>query len=200
LNRTRTSGLVAILAVLLALHAPPALTAVNAVTGGIGGINNGTLAGGDGTGTARIELTSVELALVKQARDLSGTVLPGGSNVRPGQELYFVLYLDNPTPVAVSDIRFTDLLSDAQFSYEAGSLAETVVASGSADAAIWAGTWTPLTDAVGAPDVGASATDTGGRPGFIDRITIGAEPTQKNQTVDVPPFSMRAFRFKVRVN
>ena len=31
-----------------------------------------------------------ELALIKQARDLAGTVLPDVTDVSPGQELYFV--------------------------------------------------------------------------------------------------------------
>ena len=33
--------------------------AINAATGGIGGINNATLSGGDGTGTAQIEFNAV---------------------------------------------------------------------------------------------------------------------------------------------
>ena len=43
--------------------------ATNSATGGFGGINNGTLVGGDGTGRARIEINSVQLALVKEARN-----------------------------------------------------------------------------------------------------------------------------------
>ena len=184
--------------VLLALP-PPAHAVVNAATGGVGGIDNGTLVGGDGTGEARLELFGVDLALVKQARDLSGTVLPDGAVVSPGQEIYFVLYVDNPTAVSVADFRLTDLLNEQQFSYVPGSLEQTVVPTGSNDATIWAGPWTPQTDAVGAPDDGASVTDTGG-PSGADRVTVGTEPVQTNQQVGIPALSLRAFRLRVVVN
>ncbi len=178
---------------------PPAHAAVNAARAGVGGIDNGTLLGGDGTGEARIELFGVDLALVKQARDLSGTVLPDGAAVSPGQEIYFVLYVDNPTAVAVGDLRLADPLNESQFTYVPGSLEQTVVPTGSGDAAIWAGAWAGLTDAVGAPDDAASATNTGGPVGE-DRVTVGAEPVQTNQQVGIPALSLRAVRFRVTVN
>ena len=181
------------------MHAPPANAADNAATGGIGGIDNGTLAGGDGTGTARVTLTPVDLALVKQARDQSGAVLPDGGAVSPGQELTFDLYIDNPTSAPALDARILDLLDEAQFTYVPGSLAQTLVPSGSADAVIWAGIWSGLTDTIGPPDDGASAADTGGASG-PDRITIGADPAQTNLRVDVPPRTLVAIRFQVRVN
>ena len=92
----------------LSVFPPPALGADNTALGGIGGLDNGTLTGGDGSGEARISLFAVDLALVKQARDLSGTVLPDGAPVSPGQELYFVLYVDNPADVAAADLRITE--------------------------------------------------------------------------------------------
>ena len=178
---------------------PPAHAAVNAARGGVDGIDNGTLVGGDGTGEARLELFGVGLALEKQARDLSGTSLPDGAVVSPGQEIYFVLYLDNPTAIVVADFRVTDLLDEQQFTYVPGSIEQVVVPSGSDDATIWAGPWVPQTDAVGAPDDGASVTDTGG-PAGADRVSVGAEPVQTNQTVGIPALSLRAFRFRVTVN
>ena len=62
--------------------------AINSATGGVNGINNGTMIGGDGTGTARIEINSVQLALVKEAHDLAGTVLTANADVNPGQEIH----------------------------------------------------------------------------------------------------------------
>ncbi len=176
----------------------PARAVTNTAEGGIGGIDNGTLVGGDGTGTAQFTLESVELALVKQARDLGGGVLPDGAEVYPDQEIYFVLFVDNPADFPAGDVEITDLLDETQFTYVAGSLEEAVVPSGSDDAAIWAGNWTPLTDDVGAPDDAASATDTGG-DATADRITVGAASEQANRTVEVPGSSLRAFRFRVRV-
>ena len=183
----------------LAIVPPSTRAADNAALGGIGGIDNGTLAGGDGTGTARISLFSAELSLVKQARDAGGTVLPDDSPVSPGQELWFVLFVDNPTDAPAIDVRITDLLDETQFRYVPGSLEETLVPSGSGDAAIWAGAWTALTDAVGPPDDTASATDTGGLP-EPDRITVGADPVQTNRAMDVPAHALRAVRFRARVN
>ena len=178
---------------------PSAFPAVNAVTGGIGGINNGTLLGGDGTGTAQITLNVSGLALVKQARDLTGNVLPDGSNVVSNQEIYFVLFVDNSSPIAANDLQITDQLNELEFTYIPDSVEMTVVPTGSTDAAIWAGTWTALSDTLGGPNDGASILDTGG-PADTDRLTVGSVPGQANQPLDVPGSSIRAVRFRVRVN
>ncbi len=146
-----------------------------------------------------LTVNGVPLALVKQARDLSGSVLPGGSNVMAGQTIYFALYVDNVTGVTASDIRISDLLNESEFTYVPGTLETTVVPTGSNDAAIWAGTWTALTDALGGPDDIASVADSGG-PAGPDRITVGGVSGQANQTLNLPGGSLRAVRFRVRVN
>ncbi len=146
-----------------------------------------------------LTVNSVQLALVKQARDLSGTVLPNGSNVMSGQTIYFVLYVDNVTGVTANDIRISDLLNESEFTYVLNSLETTVVPTGSNAAAIWAGTWTALTDVLGGPDDIASVADSGGPPG-PDRITVGGVSGQANQTLNLPAGSLRAIRFRVRVN
>ncbi len=193
------SPFIAILLVwLLGVGSLPASAATNSVLAGIGGINNGTLPGGDGSGNARITLNAVNLDLVKQARDLAGTTIPNGTHVSSGQEIYFVFFVDNITPYAAGDLRITDPLNEAQFTYLANSLETTLVPSGSNDAGIWAGAWTPLSDNLGGPDDIASATDSGGAPGK-DRITVGAVSGQANQQADVPGLSLRAIRFRVGV-
>lgn len=173
--------------------------ATNAVTGGIGGLNNGTLVGGDGTGPARININSVRLVLVKEARDLSGTVLPANADVNPGQEIYFVLHVDNITDVAAYRLTIEDAIDETQFTYVADSLETTSVASGADAATRWAGLWTPLTDALGAPDDEASVQDTGGSAGG-DRLTVGDVAGQANQILQVPAQTQWAIRFRVRVN
>lgn len=178
---------------------PAAIAQVNQATGGIGGLNNGTLANGDGTGDAQLSLTDLALQLQKQARDLAGTVLPGGTDVSPGQAIYFVIFVDNTTLFSADDLRITDLIDESQFTYVASSLEETTVPSGSNDATIWAGTWNPLTDDVGAPDDLASAVDTG-PPADFDSITIGAVVGQQNQPLNIAGGDLRAFRFRVTVN
>jgi len=195
----RSSGLIAFLAWALLGISPVVLAADNAAIGGVGGINNGTLLGGDGTGTARISLIPVDLALVKEARDLSGAVLSAGSNVAGGQEIWFVLHVDNPTSLPADDVRITDALDESQFTYVPGTLSQTQVVSGSDAATLWAGPWTSLTDAVGAPDDVASITNTGG-PAGADRVTVGAGPPQINQRMDLPANAIRAIRFRVKVN
>ena len=173
--------------------------AVNSATGGIGGINNGTIVGGDGTGTARIELISVQLALVKEARDLPGTVLAPNANVAPGQEIYFVLYVDNITDFLAPQFTIEDALNETQFTYVPNSLETTTVASGSNAAARWAGVWTPVTDAIGGPDDGASIVDTGGPPD-LDHLAIGDVTGQVNQPLQIPAQTQWAIRFRVTVN
>ena len=198
-NRLKYLRFGAIVLLLMAVWVPSAFPATNAATGGVGGINNGTLLGGDGTGTAQITLNVSGLALVKQARDLTGTVLPDNSNVVSNQELYFVLFVDNPSPIAAGDLQITDQLNELEFTYIPGTVEMTVVPTGSSDAAIWAGSWTSVSDTLGGPDDGASILDTGG-PADRDRLTVGSVPGQANQALDVPGSSIRAVRFRVRVN
>jgi hypothetical protein len=198
-NRLKYLRTGAIVLLLMTAWVPSAFPAVNAVTGGIGGINNGTLSGGDGTGTAQIELNVSGLALVKQARDLIGNVLPDGSNVVSNQEIYFVLYVDNSSPFAAGDLQITDQLNELEFTYIPDSIEMTVVPTGSTDAAIWAGAWSALSDTLGGPNDGGSILDTGGAAD-LDRLTIGSVPGQVNQPLDVPGSSIRAVRFRVTVN
>ena len=173
--------------------------ATNSATGGINGINNGTLVNGDGTGAAQIEINSVQLALVKEARDLAGTVLPAGANVAPTQEIYFVLYVDNITDFLAYRFTIEDAIDETQFTYTLNSLETTTVVSGSNAAARWAGIWTPLTDALGGPDDEASVIDTGG-PAGLDNVTIGDVTGQANLPLQIPAQTQWAIRFRVTVN
>lgn len=164
--------------------------------------NQATDPGGGGvtlTSSAIVTINSVQLALVKQTRDLAGTVIPNGANVTAAQTIYFVLYVDNTTAISADVIRLNDVLNEAEFTYVTNSLETTVVASGSNDAAIWAGTWSALSDAVGGPDDIASITDSAAPVG-LDRITVGDQPGQVNQVLNIPGNSLRAIRFRVTVN
>ncbi len=173
--------------------------ATNSATAGRDGINNGTIFGGDGTGTARIEINSVQLALVKEARDLAGSVLSANADVNPGQEIYFVLYVDNITDFAAYRLTIEDAIDETQFTYVADSLEMTSVVSGADAATRWAGLWTPLTDALGGPDDEASNVDTGGPPD-PDLLTVGDVPGQANLFLQIPAQTQWAIRFRVRVN
>ncbi len=144
-------------------------------------------------------VNGVQLALVKQARDLAGTVLTTGANVTPGQTIYFVLFVDNTTAVPANDIQITDQLDESAFAYAPNSIETTVVPTGSGNAAIWAGAWSSATDPVGAPDDSASITDSGGLAG-PDRLTVGSVAGQANQTLNISGNTLRAVRFRVTVN
>ena len=195
--RRKLIGLCTVL--LSALFASASIyAATNSATGGFGGINNGTLVGGDGTGRARIEINSVQLALVKEARDLAGTVLAANADVNPGQEIYFVLYVDNITDFTAYRLSIQDAIDETQFTYVADSLESTSVASGADAATRWAGAWTPLTDALGGPDDEASILDTGG-PAGPDLLTVGDVPGQANLLLQIPARTQWAIRFRVRV-
>jgi hypothetical protein len=196
--RVKTFWIAVILAFLLGVGPPAVQAATNRVLGGIGGINNGTITGGDGTGASAITITSTNLALTKQARDLSGNVLADGADVTSTNEIYFVLYVDNPTDAPAVDIQIRDQINEFQFTYITGSLATTNVPSGSSDAAIWLGPWTTLNDAQDI-DVGA-ALDTAPVDGNRDLITIGAEPSQPNPQLGIPAGTLQAVRFRARVN
>lgn len=145
-----------------------------------------------------VTVNSVNLALVKQTRDLSGAVLPNGANVASGQQIYFVLYVDNPTAVIAADIRITDLLNESQFTYVPNSIETTSVPTGSTNIAIWGSPWAAVTDGVGAPDDIGSITNSGG-PAGLDKVTIGAVLGQANQVLNIPGNTLRAIRFKVTV-
>ena len=146
-----------------------------------------------------VTVNSVQLALVKQARDLTGAVLATGANVTPGQTIYFVLYVDNTTAYPANDIQIIDQLDESAFTYLINSMETAVVPAGSNDAAIWAGAWSSLSDIRGAPDDLASITDSGG-PAGLDRLTAGAVAVQANQTLNVSGNTLRAIRFRVTVN
>jgi hypothetical protein len=173
--------------------------ATNSATGGINGTNNGTLIGGDGTGTAQIEINSVQLALVKEARDIAGNVLAPGANVVPTEEIYFVLYVDNITDFSAYRMMIEDAIDEAQFTYVANSLEATTIPSGSDDVARWAGTWAPLTDALGAPDDEASVLDSAGAA-RLDQLTVGEVPGQANLSLAIAARTQWAIRFRVTVN
>lgn len=173
--------------------------AANSATGGIAGINNGTLIGGDGTGSAQIAINSVRLSLVKEARDLAGNVLGPGANVAPSQEIYFVLYVDNITDFSAYRMTMEDAIDETQFTYVANSLEATTVVSASDAVARWAGIWTPLTDSVGGPDDEASFIDSGG-PAGPDRLAVGAVAGQASLPLAIPPRTQWAIRFRVTVN
>ena len=163
--------------------------------------NQATDPGGGGvllSSSGLLTVNSKTLALVKQARDLSGNVLSNGAVVANGQQIYFILFVDNPTVAAATDIRLNDRINESQFTYVLNSIETTVVPAGSNDAAIWMGTWTARTDGVGGPDDIASITDSAA-PAGLDQITIGAVSGQANQVLNIPGGSLRAIRFKVQV-
>jgi uncharacterized repeat protein (TIGR01451 family) len=194
--RLRSAAVAVLAGALLCVRA---FAATNVATGSIDGGSGIELGNGDGSGPARVTIDAVRLALVKQARSDDGAVLPAAAAVSAGQTIWFVLYVDNPTDVPAGAITITDQLDEAAFTYVAGSLESATVASGADDAAIWAGTWTPLSDALGAPDDTASFLNAGGAA-EPDRLTVGDVAGQANAPSRIPAHSLHAVRFRVRVD
>jgi len=198
-RRTRVFALIpAILAWGMATCAP-AMGATNVATGTIGDGTGVVLQGGDGTGTATFTLESTRLALRKQARLIDGTVLADGADVLPGQEIWFVLWVDNTTDFPASNLTIVDQLNEAQFQYVPDSIETATVASGADDAALWSGVWAPLSDASGAGEDEASIADSAA-PAGADRLTAGSVSGQPNAAITVAPQSVIAIRFRVTVN
>jgi uncharacterized repeat protein (TIGR01451 family) len=140
----------------------------------------------------------VDLALIKQARDLRGIVLPTGSYVTPGEEIYFVLYVDNPTPYPAHNLQISDQINEEQFRLIPNTLEVARLPSGASDPELWAAMWSPVSDELGDPDDIGSITNTRGPPDG-DLLTIGAVPGQENKPVELPGRSRFAVRFKVMV-
>lgn len=176
---------------------PPTQAATNRALGGVGGIDNGTITGGDGTGTAEITLNSVQLNLAKQARDLSGNVLAADADVASGSIIYFVIHVDNNTDVEAFDVRFSDQLDENAFLYQAGSLETTEVPSGSNDTTIWAGPWVTLSD-IQDGDVCRISDNSGIHP-TPDLVTCGSDSAQPNPRMPIPAGTLKAIRFQVEV-
>lgn len=143
-----------------------------------------------------VTVNSIKLALVTQARDLDGQLLPDGAKIVPGQEIYYLLYVDNPTPVTAQDLQLTDIIDTNQLKYIAGTLQMTTVPSGSSDAVIWTGAWSSMSDDPGTDDV-ASAVQSGASE--RNRIAIGAVAGQANMPVNIDKATIKAFRFRVKV-
>lgn len=66
-------------------------------------------------------LNPTTLALVKRAFDLSDNPIPSGSTIPVGAQFKFLVYINNTSPVAVSDVSIQDALA-VGFGYQADSI------------------------------------------------------------------------------
>ena len=75
---------------------------------------------GDGTALTDsnvFQLNSLTLAIVKRAFDLSDNPIPTGSSIPTGTQFKFMLYINNTTPVDVTDVTIQDFIDPAGFDY-----------------------------------------------------------------------------------
>ena len=154
------------------------------------------------TDSGLVTVTSTALQLVKQVW-VAGTCMASQPaqaacntsattiNVPAGTAIKFLIYVQNSTGVALSDVRFLDQLDDSAtgFAYTAASMKTDVTQNGTALAsAIYTAAiaGTAQTDAV---DVGgsnyASITDTVASPAPLDKLTVGAVAGQVNAVLNV---------------
>ncbi|BCR05821.1 hypothetical protein DESUT3_28900 [Desulfuromonas versatilis] len=119
------------------------------------------VAGGATVGDSNVFTVEVVTpGLVKEIRDTSGNILNGG-NVVAGSDVYFVIYLDNTTALALDDVRVRDFVDPTQFTIVnpldpatfqiLGTVATPGLQMNAANAAQWlqngtgAGSWNALT-------------------------------------------------------
>lgn len=181
------------LALLLSVLFAP--TAARAAT------NQATDPGGGGvslTNSGNVTVNSAALQLVKQVYDSANNCMASipadatcnGSatsvTVPANTTLKFLIYVKNTTDVALSNVRFQDLLDDTAtgFSYIVGSIFRTAndgtaPADNATNAVILAAVTVAETDAVGGPDGFASITDSNAGNG-LDKLTVGAVAGQAN--------------------
>lgn len=149
-----------------------------------------------------LTINSSTLSIVKLAfvDDNTGTQIASGASVAAGTIVKFMIYVDNTTGLAVTDARLEDMLDEAAFTYQVGSLKWNTASTntGSSVAAIFTATngGTVLTDAISTGDV--ASIDTTQTPS--DRITFGAHTSQVNATLNIPAGKIASFMFRARVN
>jgi len=124
MNKFIIKGCIPLAASLLAvtLLTTSALAATNQALGSIAGVT------ADLADSNTVTLNSQGLALIKRAFLTDGTALdggqtPGGEETLPrGTTVRFLIYVNNPTDVAVADIRVTDTMNLASgFAFVSGS-------------------------------------------------------------------------------
>jgi uncharacterized repeat protein (TIGR01451 family) len=181
-NPRRITG--AALAALLLATGPLARAADNTATGDIAGVD------ADLTDSNTFTINSATLALVKTAFLTDGTQLTSGATVAAGTLVQFLVYLDNPTGVAVADVNVEDVL-DPAFVYQAGTLRiDNSVGTGSTEAAVYA-----AVNATTALDDAVDGTDAAG----ISGPTVSAGSGAGNTQVDAAAGSIWALLFTTRV-
>lgn len=116
--------------------APEETTVINRVKGGVEGIDNDTFSGGDGTGSAVIQLKVIKLRLHKSTYGLTSEgkmndeALAQNARVVIGQYVYFTLHLENLTDAELYDIHLRDELDEQAFVYVPNSMAMALTDAG----------------------------------------------------------------------
>lgn len=188
----RVSGLIATIVAMTLTNGTPARAATNTATNAVGG-------GVTLTDSGAVTVTSTNLLLVKQVYDNTGNCLAsspsdascnGGATsvaVAAGTTLKFLIFVKNTSDVALSDVRFTDVLdtSATGFTYTAGSIkrspndgtapADTTTAG---NIFTLANGGTVQTDVLGGPDDFASYVGS--------TLAVGAVTGQASQSLGFP--------------
>jgi len=157
-------------------------------------------------GTSNVLEIGIELAIIKEQRDLTGKVIASGAKVAKGQEIYYVLYVwnranDDNTKQKATDVRIQDDLAlTAGVTYISPSLQvlNNITIGAGNDPSTEANWTTPANWLVlawaGASD--AIDGDTACKDGNI--IKAGKDVAQGQ--VDIDPRKTYVVRFRVRVN
>ena len=159
------------------------------------------------TSSGVITVNAAALSIGKEARDLSGNNLGATVTIPSGMKFYFVLYVDNTTSIALSDVRFNDDIDTGAFTVDTASIeAVTLEMTGANDTA-WAGsaTWDGLSWASRTAGSGDDELDWNvAQAGFLT-VGTGATNTQLNiaastQADKAADPNRYAVRFQVTMN
>lgn len=186
-NKARGTALIASAVVTLMCLALPAsvFAADNTATGDIGGVS------ADLINSLTFTLNSDTLSIVKTAfLAADSSELSTGTNLPSGTEVHFLLYIDNPTAVAVNDINMSDPLTG--FTYVGSSIrVDNSEATGATAAAIFAAA------------ISGTPTDDPTAPGNVAGIsgtTVSAGSATSNDQLDIAASAVWAMVFTVTLD
>jgi hypothetical protein len=206
-TQTRYIRMVIVMLAVVLTMAGPVWAATNLATDpGGGGISLST--------SNTVTVTASALSIVKEARLLDGTLLASPVNLPVNTKFYFVLYVDNTTDIALSDVRIIDTIATGagNFTMDAATfeILNSVAAPGidmtAGNITAWAGsatwnglTWAALTAGVDADQLDWNVT-------AANRVTIGQvanavlNVSASAEANKVTNPHRAAFRFQVTLN
>jgi len=160
---------------------------------------------GDGTALSDsnvFQLNSTTLSIVKRAFDLSDNPIATGSSIPRGTQFKFMLYINNTTPVDVTDVSISDFIDPTGFAYVTGTTRVDSSVVNCAAVACLAAEELAVFQAANLTGALDDTTD-GDAINYVAGTTtlnVGDENEPLNAAVSVPANSVLAVTFDVTMN